>query len=297
MSISLRVGARSTPLSLRQAGHAIAALRARGIAADLRTLSSSGDRDRVSPIQDLPGDAPFADDLQDALRAGEIDVAVHSLKDLALSPPPDLTIAALLPRGSVTESLVSQRGLTLAELPPGAVIGTSSPRRRAQILMLRPDLVCRAIRGPVGARVGQVIAGTFDAAILATAGLERLDLASAIVETFDPRRFVPAAGQGALALQTRASDRRACDALQALDHFPTRLAATAERAAERWLEEAGVVAAAAATVHHVSVAVHTRALSADGSQVTDGFAFGLEPLSVARAAVARTLEPLGAAAR
>ena len=292
---ALRVGARSTPLSLCQAGHTIAALTARGVVAVRVPLSSSGDRDRdrVSRIEDLPGDAPFADDLEDALRAGEIDVAVHSLKDLAPVPPSDLTIAALLPRASVTESLVSRRGLTFAELPVGAVIGTSSPRRRAQILMLRPDLVCRTIRGAVGARVDQVMtAGLFDAAILATAGLQRLDLASAITETFDARRFVPAAGQGALALQTRTGDRPVCDVLQALDHFPTRLATTAERAAERWLEEAGVVAAVTATVHHVSVSVHARALNADGSRVTDGFAFGTEPLSVAQAAVARTLEPL-----
>jgi hydroxymethylbilane synthase len=292
---ALRVGARSTPLSLWQAGHTIKALSARGVAAVMVPLSSSGDRDRdrVSPIEDLPGGAPFADDLEDALRAGEIDVAVHSLKDLAPVPPTDLTIAALLPRGSVTESLVSRRGLTFAELPVGAVIGTSSSRRRAQILMLRPDLVCRTIRGAVGARVDQVMtADLFDAAILATAGLQRLDLASAITETFEARRFVPAAGQGALALQTRTGDRPVCDALQALDHFPTRLATTAERAAERWLEEAGVVAAVTATVHHVSVSVHARALNADGSRVTDGFAFGTEPLAVAQAAVARTLEPL-----
>jgi hydroxymethylbilane synthase len=297
MRSALRVGARGSALSLWQARHAMAALRARDIATDLCVLSSTGDRDRESAIEDLPGDAPFADDLEAALRSGEIDVAVHSLKDLPRLAPADLTVAALLPRGSITESLVSHRGQPLAALPAGAVIGTSSSRRRAQILLLRPDLECRTIRGPVDARVEQVRAGAFDAAVLATAGLERLALEQAIVETFDPRVFVPAAGQGALALQARVSDFSTCGALAGLDHFATRLATTAEREAERSLEGAGQLAAVFATVQHLSVSVHARVLARDGSQAADGFSSGTEPARAAREAAERALDRLGALVR
>ena len=296
MKSALRVGARGSALSLWQARHAMAALGARDIATELRVLSSSGDRDRESAIEDLPGDAPFADDLEAALRSGEIDIAVHSLKDLPLLAPPDLTVAALLPRGSITESLLSHRGQPFAALPPGAVIGTSSSRRRAQILLLRPDLVCRTIRGPVDARVDQVRAGAFDAAVLATAGLERLALGHTIVETFDPTVFVPAAGQGALALQARVSDFSTCGVLAGLDHFATRLATTAEREAERALEDAGVVAAAFATVQHLSVTVYARVLARDGSRAADGVSSGTEPARAARQAAERALERFGALA-
>jgi len=297
MKSALRVGARGSALSLWQARHAMAALGARDIATELCVLSSSGDRDRESAIEDLPGDAPFADDLEAALRRGEIDIAVHSLKDLPPLAPVDLTVAALLPRGAITESLVSHRGQSFAALPPGAVIGTSSSRRRAQILARRPDLVCRTIRGPVDARVDQVRAGVFDAAVLATAGLERLALGHTIVETFDPRVFVPAAGQGALALQARVSDVPTCGALAGLDHFATRLATTAEREAERALESAGQVAAVFATVQHLSVSVHARVLARDGSQVADGFSSGTAPVRAAREAAERALDRFGVLVR
>lgn len=292
MSRVLRVGARSSRLSVWQAQHAMAALRARGVASRLCRLSSSGDRDSESPIEELPGDAPFADDLRDALRAGEIDIAVHSLKDLPRTPADDLAIAALLPRGSFTESLVARQGLTFRALPPGSVIGTSSSRRRAQILHQRPDLVCRPIRGPVDGRVDQVRAGAFDAAVLATAGLQRLGLERAITETFDPDVFVPAAGQGALALEARVADAATGRVLVGLDDFPTRLATTAERIAERHLESAGFISAVYATVHHVSVIVRARALSRDGSSVSDGLASGTEPGQVAGAAAARATDRL-----
>jgi hydroxymethylbilane synthase len=272
----------------------MAALGARDIATELCVLSSSGDRDLESAIEELPGDAPFADDLEAALRGGAIDIAVHSLKDLPPLATADLTVAALLPRGSITESLVSHRGEAFHALPPGAVIGTSSSRRRAQILLLRPDLVCRTIRGPVDARVDQVRGGVFDAAVLATAGLERLALDHAIVETFEPRVFVPAAGQGALALQARVSDAATCGVLARLDHFATRLATTAEREAERALEDVGQVAAVFATVQHLSVSVYARVLARDGSQVADGVSSGSDPLRAAREAAERALDRFGA---
>ena len=290
MSRTLRVGARGSRLSLWQVHHAIETLQRRGVAADLVVLSSSGDRDRRIAIEDLPSAAPFADDLEDALNAGAIDVAVHSLKDLALAPPAGLVVSALLPRGPVTESLVSRNHIPLARLRPGSVIGTCSSRRQAQVNLLRPDLVCRPIRGPVDDRVEQVRSAAFAAAILATAGLERLNLSDAITETFSPSNFVPAAGQGALALQVREADAEARALTAGLDHFATRLATTAELAAQRHLDSAGQLTAASAFVQHAFITLHVRVLSRDGADFVDVMASGTDPDRVARAASDRALD-------
>lgn len=265
-------------------------LQRRGVPVDLVVLSSSGDRDRDVAIEDLTATAPFADDLQDALEAGTIDVAVHSLKDLALVPPAGLVVSALLPRGSVTESLVSRDHVRFDALPPGSVIGTCSSRRQAQVRLRRPDLVCRSIRGPVDDRVEQVRSGRFDAAILATAGLERLGLSDAITETFSAGGFVPAAGQGALALQVREADAEARAVTASLDHFATRLATTAELAAERHLASAGQLAAAYAFVSHAFITLHLRVLPRDGSGAVDVMASGTDPERVALDAAERALE-------
>lgn len=290
MSRTLRVGARGSRLSMWQVHHAIDKLQRRSVPVDLVVLSSSGDRDLNVAIEDLPSAAPFADDLEDALEGGTIDVAVHSLKDLALAPPAGLVVSALLPRGSVTESLVSRHHIPFDALPPGAVIGTCSSRRQAQVHLRRSDLVCRPIRGPVDDRVDQVRAGKFDAAILATAGLERLGLSDAITETFAPGVFVPAAGQGALALQVRESDEEARVVTASLDHFATRLATTAELAAERHLDAAGQLSAAAALVQHAFITLHLRVLSRDGSDAVDVMASGTDPERVALDAAERALE-------
>lgn len=290
MSRTLRIGARGSRLSLWQVQHAMEMLKRRGVSVELVVLSSSGDRDLSVAIEDLPAAAPFADDLEEALEAGAIDLAVHSLKDLALVPSAGLVVGALLPRGPVTESLVSRDHVRLDELPPGAVIGTCSSRRQAQVHLRRPDLVCRPIRGPVGDRVDQVRAGVFDAAILATAGLERLGLSHAITETFPAGEFVPAAGQGALALQVREADTKARTAAAGVDHFATRLATTAERAAERHLHAAGQLAAAYAQVHHAFITLSLRVLSRNGSDVMDAMASGTDPERVAIEAADRALE-------
>jgi hydroxymethylbilane synthase len=302
VSRTLRIGARGSSLSMWQVHHAIELLHRRGVPVELVVLSSSGDRDRNVAIEDLPSAAPFADDLEDALKAGTIDVAVHSLKDLALVPSAGLVVSALLPRGPVTESLVSRNHLRFDELPRGAVIGTCSSRRQAQVHLRRPDLVCRPIRGPVDDRVDQVRAGRFDAAILATAGLERLRLSDAITETFSASDFVPAAGQGALALQVRATDAEARALTASLDHFATRLATTAELGAERHLGSAGQlppqrgcraggpVAAAHAFARHAFIALHVRLLSRDGGEAVNVMASGTDPDRVALDAAERAVE-------
>lgn len=290
----LRLGARGSRLSLWQAEHALDRLRRHGTSAELCILSSFGDRDRESAIEDLPGDAPFVDDLENALRSGEVDAAVHGLKDMAVNGPDDLVVAAVLPRGPVTESLVSKDALPFRALRRGAVVGTSSSRRRAQLHHLRPDLVCQPIRGAVDDRVRQVRSGAFDAAILATVGLERLGLANQITETFPLREFAPAAGQGAIAIQVRVGDREAHALLRPLDDFSTRVATTAELAAQRRLENAHTLVAAWSETDHAVVTLHLRVLSRTGGEPIDVLGSGVDPHRVAAEACDRALDVIAA---
>jgi hydroxymethylbilane synthase len=288
----LRVGARGSRLSVWQAEFAIDRLRRHGVSAQLCILSSSGDRDQDSPIEELPGDAPFVDDLQQALRAGEIDAAVHSLKDMAVEGPDDLLVPAILPRGSITESLVSKDGVTFRDLPRGAIVGTSSSRRKVQLLYLRPDIVCKPIRGPVDDRVRQVRGGAFDAAILATVGLERLGLSNQIAETFALKAFAPAAGQGAIAVQVRVNDRDAQSRLRPLDDFSTRVSTTAELSAQRRLEHADTLVAGWAETHQAFLTLNLRVLSRSGRPPVDVLGSGVDPERVASEACDRALDAI-----
>jgi hydroxymethylbilane synthase len=292
MSRRLRLGARESALSLRQVDLVVERLARYGISTALTMFSSTGDRDRDSPIEELASDAPFVDDIEDGLRAGWIDVAIHSLKDMAIEPPPYLAIGALLTRGSVGESLVSARGETLSQLPRGAVVGTSSTRRRLQLQHLRPDLICKTIRGPVDQRLEQLRARLFDAVIFGTAGLERLHRSHDIVETFTPQRFAPAPGQGAIALQVRADDSATRGALAALDDFSTRLATEAERGVERILATRGHVVAAWAEVEHAGVTLHARVWANGQGHPIDVSSAGVNPGHVAREASERALEAI-----
>jgi hydroxymethylbilane synthase len=180
------------------------------------TFESSGDLMLDVPAPQLAADA-FTDTIERALSAGEIDAAVHSLKDLPLDGVPGLVVAAVPVRADAREALVCARPLTLAQLPAGSVVGTSSERRAAAVLGLRPDLRVRHIRGAVEARVAKVLAGEYDAALLALAGLERLGLLDHITEVFDLTTMPPAAGQGALAVQCRADDAFSTGVLRAID--------------------------------------------------------------------------------
>jgi hydroxymethylbilane synthase len=214
----LRVGTRRSALALRQAELAEAALRGSGMCprpAALRRviIDTAGDRDLARPIEEFTTDGPFSDELEQALADGRIDVAVHSLKDLPLSMGRETCIAAILPRGERGEALVTADGRGLAELAPGARVGTCSARRRAQLAMARPDLLAVTMRGPVDERVSAVDRGQFDAAILAIAGLERLGLSPRIAERLSPQVMLAEAGQGAIALTVRVDDlpaRRVC---------------------------------------------------------------------------------------
>ena len=230
---AVRVGTRGSKLALTQtttAAEAVAA--AGGFTPELVTIRTEGDV-LTGPLSQMGGTGVFATALRAALLDGSVDLAVHSLKDLPTAPVPGLEVAAVPEREDPRDALCARDGLTLAQLPAGARIGTGSPRRAAQVRAARPDLEIVDIRGNVGTRLARVAPGDLDAVVLAASGLRRLGLQEAITELIDPAVMLPAPGQGALALEVRAEDAAGesplAAGLAAVDHLPTRLAVTAER--------------------------------------------------------------------
>ncbi|MCG3131907.1 MAG: Porphobilinogen deaminase [Phycisphaerae bacterium] len=281
----VRLGTRRTCLAMWQAEHVAERLRERGGVVEIVALETSGDRDRSRSIAELDGDAPFTDDLDEALRRGDVDLAVHSLKDVPLKPSPEFDFPAILPRGAPGESVVSRDGRRLADLHAGATVGTSSPRRAAQLLSLRPDLVPVVMRGPVDDRVRQVRQGRFDAAILATAGLVRLGLEHEIAESLPLDAFLPAPGQGALVVQVRRADERVTRLVRALDDAPTRAAVAAELAFLATFEKLEGVAAAAWATTAAGLRMRARLIALDGRILWDGVIRGDTPEDVAAGAI------------
>lgn len=230
----LRLGTRRSALATTQSGHVADALRALGATVEIVEIVTEGDTNRA-PLTAIGGTGVFASALREALLAGEIDLAVHSLKDLPSAPHPGLVIAAVPPREDPRDAVCARDGLTLAELPAGAVVGTGSPRRSAQVAALGLGVEIVAIRGNVDTRLGYVRSGECDAVLLARAGLARLGLLDEVTETLDPVQVLPAAGQGALAVECREdSPHRAF--LARLEDGDTRAAVTAERALLATLE-------------------------------------------------------------
>jgi hydroxymethylbilane synthase len=227
----LGIGTRGSALALWQADHVIAQLRAHGVDLPLErvVLSTLGDRVPDRPLSRIGEKGLFTAELEAALRARTIDLAVHSLKDLPTSDPTGLVIGAVLAREDPRDVLLSTHGDRLASLPSGSVVGTSSLRRRAQLLMARPDLRVADLRGNVPTRVEKLRRGDYRALVLARAGLARLGLTAHISEVLEADVVVPAAGQGAVAVQARQDDERVARLLARLDHRPTRLATLAER--------------------------------------------------------------------
>ncbi|MEK6676285.1 MAG: hydroxymethylbilane synthase [Planctomycetota bacterium] len=260
-STALRLGTRASELALWQAEHVRDRLSNHGVRCEIVPFQTSGDRTLDRAISDLPSGSPFTDDIDNALLAGDIDLAVHSLKDLPLDLPQGLVVAAVLPRGSVTESLISRGGHKLVDLPSGATVGTSSPRRQAQILAQRPDLQPVPLRGPVDARIRQVEAGELDAAVLATAGLERLGRLDAEAERFTVKQFMPAPGQGALAIVTRKCTKTIRRLVAPLNDRATNLATRAELELFRVLDS--FTLAAHATYKRRTITLCGRIFSAD----------------------------------
>lgn len=234
--MTLRLGTRRSALARTQSTWVADQLRTLGHDVELVEITTEGDRDRTTPLATMGGTGVFVSALRDALRAGTVDLAVHSLKDLPTTPEDDLAVAAIPPREDPRDALVARDGLTLGELPTGSTVGTGSPRRRAQLEALGLGLEVRELRGNVDTRLSRVTNGDLDAVVLAAAGLARLGRSALVTEFIDPIQMLPAPGQGALAVEVRADDAGTRDAVAALDDADTRACVDAERAVLAELE-------------------------------------------------------------
>jgi hydroxymethylbilane synthase len=229
----IRIATRSSELALRQARMVADLLRRTGVESELVTYKTAGDKNLAQPLSEIGAKGLFTKELEDDLLRGKVDCCVHSLKDLPTAMPDGLEIGALLPREDPRDALVVNHNIgasTIAELPRGSRVGTSSLRRRAQLAALRDDLDIVELRGNVPTRVRKVDEEIVHAAILAAAGLHRLDVHQRISSYLDAPAWLPAAGQGAIAVQIRTDDANARQLIGALNDRPTEIATRAERA-------------------------------------------------------------------
>ena len=235
---AVRLATRGSALAVAQASDFATKLAEQlGRPVYLHQVTTHGDVDPGS-LSSIGGTGVFVGAVRAAVLSGQADAAVHSLKDLPTAAHPQLRLAAVPERAEALDALCARDGMTLAGLPAGSRVGTGSPRRRAALMMIRPDLEIVDLRGNIDTRLGKVNSGELDAVVLAHAGLARLERTEAITEVFEPEVMLPAPGQGALAIECRA-DETAADllaALAALDHAPTRAAVTAERSVLATLE-------------------------------------------------------------
>lgn len=234
---TIRIATRRSLLATTQSEHVAALLRDRlGVATELVEITTEGDRSQQAGTS-LVGSSTgvFVNALRDALLAGDVDVAVHSLKDLPTGPAAGIALAAVPLREDPRDVVVARDGLTLGELPAGSTIGTGSPRRAAQLHALGLGVDVVGVRGNVDTRLGKVISGELDAVVLARAGLARIGRLDVVTEVLDPLQMLPAPGQGALAVECRADDALA-EALASVDDVSTRAAVAAERSALATLE-------------------------------------------------------------
>jgi hydroxymethylbilane synthase len=233
-SVILRLGTRGSPLALTQARMVRDALAAaHGLSPEriaLEVIRTSGDRIQDRPLAEAGGKGLFTKEIEEALAAGAIDLAVHSSKDMPTVLPPGLVLAAFLPREDARDAFISRKAASLAELPRGAAVGTASLRRQAMVKRKRPDLVVVPLRGNVETRLRKLDEGAADATLLALAGLKRLGLERTATAVLDIEEFLPAVGQGAIAVETRADDSRTRDLLGAINHAETASALACERA-------------------------------------------------------------------
>jgi hydroxymethylbilane synthase len=264
------LGTRASALARAQTEAVIALLTAArpDLTCETKVLSTAGDRTQASgePLPEIGGKGLFTAELERALRDGDIDVAVHSLKDLPTEGSDGVVIGAVSAREDVRDCVI---GGSLAELPPGAVVGTSSLRRSAQLRALRSDLDVRSIRGNVDTRIEKVRAGDYDAAVLAAAGIRRLGLEEAVTEWLEADVMLPAPGQGALAIQCRAGDEAILALLSEIDEPRARAETTAEREFLRVLGAgcAAPVAALATTTTTPRVRLQGLVASVDGTRM------------------------------
>ena len=265
----LRIGTRGSPLALWQARHIADLLRrvAAPRPVELVEIETTGDRIREIALTQIGGDGVFTKEIQRALLSDLIDVAVHSLKDLPTTFVEGLALAAVPERGPAGDAFVSHKHKRFDDLPPAAIVGTSSLRRRSQALHRRPDLQLVNLRGNVETRLRKLDEQNLDAIILAEAGLRRLGLESHITELLDPQWMLPAVGQGALGLECRSDDVTTLALLDGLNHVPTRQAVLAERALLRGLGGGCLVPIGASShVENEKLMLRGVVLSPDGKQ-------------------------------
>lgn len=274
----IRVATRGSRLALVQAHQVADRLAAGGARVEVVPMRTEGDRLAEARLAAVGGKGLFVREIEEALLRGEVDVAVHSLKDLPAEQPAGLCLAAFPERADARDVLVTRRPVRFAELPAGAAVGTSSPRRRALALSLRPDLSVEPIRGNVDTRLRKLEGGDWDGILLAAAGLSRLGITPRHAEPLAVEVFVPAIGQGVLAVEGRADDAPTLAALRALDHEPTRVCALAERA---FLQRLGASCV-------TPMAAHARL--ADGRLVMDGVVASEDGRTVLRESAEGTAE-------
>ncbi len=278
---SLRIGTRGSQLALAQSRWVQAWITARlGFDTRLVTIKTTGDRFVDRPLRTMGGKGLFVKEIEEALLAETIDCAVHSMKDVPAELAPGLVIAAMPPREDPRDALVAAGGAGVLQLPRGARLGTSSLRRAALVRALRDDLVVRDLRGNVDSRLRKLDLGEMDALLLAAAGLRRLGIERPDMRCLDPQQFIPAIGQGALAIESRRG--AVADLLAPLDDAPTRTAVSAERA---FLLRSGgscrTPLAAHATLTADAVALQALIAAPDGTRVVRGSRCG--PASAAAA--------------
>ncbi|MGA2086302.1 MAG: hydroxymethylbilane synthase [Terracidiphilus sp.] len=229
--MKLRIGSRGSQLALWQANYIAGLLRGQGHSVEIEIIKTTGDRLQEATFAQVGSKGMFTKEIEEALAAGRVDLAVHSLKDLPTELPEPFVLAATPKRVDPRDAFVSVKYACLADLPEGARVGTSSQRRRAQLKALRPDIEAVEFRGNVDTRLRKLAEGQVEAILLAAAGLDRLDKTEWVRERLEPKDFCPAAGQGALGIETRKDDGATIAAVEFLDDAATRFAVTVERAA------------------------------------------------------------------
>ncbi len=279
---TLRIATRRSALALWQANHVRDLLMSAhpGLEVELVKIVTKGDRILDRPLSEIGGKGLFLKELEASLLAGETDLAVHSMKDMPAEMPDGLDLVAALPRANPFDAWISNSGATLEELPAGARVGTSSLRRRCQVLAARPDLDVVELRGNVDTRLAKLDAGEYDAIILACAGLERLGLDGRVTAELAPPHFLPAATQGIIGLQCRTADGPVLDAIAPLADEGAMIQATAERTVMARLEgSCQVPLAARAIIDEGSISMVGLVGTPDGKRILRAAVEGTDPVA------------------
>jgi hydroxymethylbilane synthase len=279
----IRIGTRGSALALWQAEHVRARLGALGQAATIEVIVTTGDRIQDRRLEAVGGKGAFLKEIEEAMLAGQLDLAVHSLKDVPVTLPAGLRLAATLERADPRDALLSADGHGVRALAEGARVGTTSLRRRALLRAARPDLRFEDLRGNVYTRIRKLREGRYDAIVLAMAGLARLGWGGEATEPLDPAEFVPAPGQGAIVIESREGDKEVAMLTARLHHAPSAQAVSAERV---FLAALGggcnVPLGAHATVEGGGLRLRVFVATPDGEGLLRGEALGTEPAEVGR---------------